>query len=517
MVKALAKFNRPLYGMSLIFLLALAVRLIKANFFPFWHDEIITLNNTHSFTQALQFARVDHQPPLLYIIATAVQLISSNPFVLRFPHILAGTLTVAFAYGLFIFYGARRPLWLALPLVFHFVLVYYSGEIRFYSLILLFSLLTFWLGFELLFGKPFRPWLSLVLGVLLTLLALLHYMTYSHLVALGVALILVWLLQRDFKSWSRPLYLLGSYLFVLIGNFPWLDEILDNLGAKMRAPEIHFFDLNLLVKLAYKLAGGGSLWTAFIVFVLALTLIFWFYHWLIHKGGLSFLSPANWEPKDKFVFFLLVYLLIYFLLFWGFGSERILFHRYFLFLLWPFAFILLFGIDLLFVSKFKFPKILAGTFLLIFIGSHFLLLRAYFSSSYRVEDFRTPAQFIDELVKGGKTKVYIDDSDKSTTDDFKFYWKVYQDEIYDGFEELQKPDAREFFKDGIYLYFGTLPPTPLGQQREKEILQVFANKKVLWEDSGFKYLAERNQHPFLQEGATAAHQPGQYRRLVIFW
>lgn len=134
---------------------------------PVIHDEAYTVETWAS--GSLRYAVEDYHLPNNHIFHTLlVQLIfntlGSQPWMIRLPAFLAGTLLIPLGYSLARrLYGQPAGLLAAGMIATSPVLDYYSSIARGYTLFMLFSLLAFWLAAALLRRNNLVGWLLLVL------------------------------------------------------------------------------------------------------------------------------------------------------------------------------------------------------------------------------------------------------------------------------------------------------------------------------------------------------------------
>ncbi|NOZ04725.1 MAG: phospholipid carrier-dependent glycosyltransferase [Chloroflexi bacterium] len=129
--------------LSLLLLIAFALRLIHLSFQPLWWDEGWTFYfATQPLSQLIQRTAADIHPPLYYVLLKMwFALVGIGPWQARFFSVLAGMLTLPILYVI-----ARQLLSRAVALTALVVIVaapfdiYYSQEVRMYALLALFSL-----------------------------------------------------------------------------------------------------------------------------------------------------------------------------------------------------------------------------------------------------------------------------------------------------------------------------------------------------------------------------------------
>lgn len=207
---------------SLIFLLGLVLRLILSNQ-SFWLDEGASLMFAKmSLPHMLEAIKADFHPPLFYILLKYwLPLAGSSEWLIRLPFIAIGALTVPAVYFLCQTILGKKSL---VPIVSAFFLainplhIYYSQELRMYSLATLFVALS---------------WYALVKKryVILAILNLLCLFTFYGTV-LNIISEIIYLSIS--KSWNKK-YLLG-FLSSGVLFAPWITTFLTQLdnGSYLR-------------------------------------------------------------------------------------------------------------------------------------------------------------------------------------------------------------------------------------------------------------------------------------------
>ncbi len=160
----------------LIFAAALALRLWKLGDQSFWADEALTVGMYKSPPQGISYFRKflwDVHGPLYSMILHFWSMVSSSEYWLRLPSALAGALAVPFLYRwLRRVIDERTALIGGLLLAISPFSLYYSQELRFYSVLLLFSILSL-IAFDRFERRPEKV-NALILGVTLGLTCLFH-------------------------------------------------------------------------------------------------------------------------------------------------------------------------------------------------------------------------------------------------------------------------------------------------------------------------------------------------------
>jgi len=160
----------------LIFAAALALRLWKLGGQSFWADEALTIGMYKSPPQGISYFRKflwDVHGPLYSLILHFWSMISSSEYWLRLPSAFSGALAVPFMYWwLRRIIDERTAIIGGLFLAISPFSLYYSQELRFYSPLLLFSILAL-IAFARFERKPGRK-NALILGMVLGVTCLFH-------------------------------------------------------------------------------------------------------------------------------------------------------------------------------------------------------------------------------------------------------------------------------------------------------------------------------------------------------
>jgi len=184
-------------NLFLILILSLGLRLISLNQ-SLWLDEAISANvaKNYSYTDIVtKFSPSDFHPPLFYLTLKAwTSVFGFSEISLRFPSIIFSLITI---YLISRFYGLSS----ALLLAFNPLYLYYSQEVRMYSLVTLLVFCAF-LAFK---SK------KLFLYYLFTFLSL---STFYGSVFFFAVISLYWLFKKNYKNFW--LYSLAPFLSLLI-------------------------------------------------------------------------------------------------------------------------------------------------------------------------------------------------------------------------------------------------------------------------------------------------------------
>jgi hypothetical protein len=169
-----ASAKRTALVLALLALLAAALRFWRLGDWSFWADEVATLRDAHDLGKVIMY-------PVGYaLIGFAVRLFGSNEFAARLVPAVAGAISVPALYliGRKLF-SERAAILSAVLLAFSSYHIFFSQEARYYTLMMLFSMLGMWCAFVGL-ERNSRRWL--IGAVLLLALA-----GWTHLTA-GLAL-----------------------------------------------------------------------------------------------------------------------------------------------------------------------------------------------------------------------------------------------------------------------------------------------------------------------------------------
>lgn len=162
---------RPIYQyvlLAAIVLLATALRFYRLGQWSFWVDEIFTVNRAQANLLEATSVQYWKQPPSLYLIAGALQLLGVSEWSARLAPALIGIVSIVILY-----FPIRRVFGTIVALLAVLLLavspwhLYWSQHARFYTAVLLFytlAMFAFFIGFE-----RDRPWYLVASWVLLLL------------------------------------------------------------------------------------------------------------------------------------------------------------------------------------------------------------------------------------------------------------------------------------------------------------------------------------------------------------
>lgn len=262
----------------LITLLALSLYLYRLDSQSFWYDELGTLDGSgwkgtwlDAIRGPLSIARTA-KPPLLYLITHLSLLLGEEPFILRLPIALLGTLTipVVYALGRTLFAGqtlvpgsrwmssGRVGLLGALLLAVAPLQVRYAQELRTYALWVFLSMLSLYLFWQAIRSRAGTWWIALTL---VTVLAL-YTMMFALLYLATLALFGLWLLARPtardqypFRAW----HLVASVAASVLAYVPMMPFLLKGLASSegLAAEPAPNWDLAKYLS-AVRLFSGGT-------------------------------------------------------------------------------------------------------------------------------------------------------------------------------------------------------------------------------------------------------------------
>jgi len=199
--------------LAIIFFIGMILRVINLNQ-SFWLDEAAQLVMSQNSLSWIWFSRVgDFHPPLFYFLTHFWMQISYSEVILRLLPVIPGLLTIPAIYLLVSrLFSKRIGLYAALFTAINPYLVYYSQELRSYSLMLFLSILSM----NYLVRKQWF-WLTLVNTLLL-------YSHYSSFLFILSQITFVLFYYRN----NLKVYLM-SVISTLVLFLPWLPQFLKQL------------------------------------------------------------------------------------------------------------------------------------------------------------------------------------------------------------------------------------------------------------------------------------------------
>lgn len=188
--------------LSLLLLIAFALRAYHLDYQSFWSDEGISLRRSaQPLTEMLATMPIEHLPGYFLLLHFWLPLTGEHDFAIRFLSLWPSVLSVALIYRLGVDWGNRQVgLVAALLLATNAFQIWYAQEARTYSWLLAASLLATWFFWRLLTRHRTQPWFYLCgYTSAITLTVYLHY--YGFLTPLAHTLFAIgWTLrQRDWR------------------------------------------------------------------------------------------------------------------------------------------------------------------------------------------------------------------------------------------------------------------------------------------------------------------------------
>ncbi|MBN1579505.1 MAG: glycosyltransferase family 39 protein [Anaerolineae bacterium] len=341
-----------------------------------------------------EFSTIDNHPPLYFVLLRLVILAAGDTeFSLRFISVVAGVLIVPLLYlcGTRLFdplcgllaslLGAFSPLYL-----------WYQQEVRPYTLVTLFALLTFYTLVRVLEMGDHSRWVRVRYGLayVFAIAAMLstHYLSFLLLAAEGGILIMSWLGNRRRFSW----FLVISVGLVAVVLFAW---VLPAIPRQANVSGYDFLPLHTLLR---------DVFHAFALGLSADVLVF-FRWWSIVLFGIAtgilfaYRKNIHWQRPAWLLVCLLLPILGMFMLSWVrpayLGVRHLIFSS-------PFYYLLLAGgVGKLYRARPQVPaRVLAGIGLAGVIVSMVWSTQAYLTDpQYAKEDHRGWGQYLSEHVR----------------------------------------------------------------------------------------------------------------------
>lgn len=235
-----------LWPMLAITLMALAVRLFRLDGQSMWSDEGLSLyraqlNLTGILSNIIMVGDVptlDTSPPLYFLLLAGMRaLAGETTFALRYTSAALGVLSVPLIYALGRkLFAPRVGVVAALLLALSPIHVYYSQELRNYSLLLALNLLSVWLLWSFLKAATGRQRLALGVAwlVVVVLMVYTHYFALFVLAFEGLALV-IGLLRR--RAARLVVALLALAALVAAPLIPF------GLSRLRAGPQFHFTEM----------------------------------------------------------------------------------------------------------------------------------------------------------------------------------------------------------------------------------------------------------------------------------
>jgi|SRR3989344_5463567 len=373
----------------LILILAFILRLVNINQ-SFWLDEAISALNTRdlTYTQIInQFLPFDNHPPFFYFsLKFWGEIFGFSDVVLRLLPVLVSVLTVYFVYLISKrFFEKRWQVFLpALLLAISPLHVYYSQELRMYTFITLFAVVTIHLFLRVLEKESFLNWVLFSVGIILL-------MGFDYVSVFLLPVFFIYSFIRK-KSWKFLVNLILSFAPLLIIFLFWypffIKQVKSGTSFARTLPEWG------------KLVGGATfknaalLWMKFILGRITFTNKL-LYYGLIGVSSIPFIISfiKSFKPWKKF---LVIWLWLVFPVISGFVfSFLIPAFSYFRFIYVLPAFYILTAAGIFGFNK-KFQNLLIGLVLLVNIIGLFIY---YIDPSQQRENWKQGINFVEKNIK----------------------------------------------------------------------------------------------------------------------
>jgi len=211
--------SKVLFIGAVAFFAGLALRVLFLGSKGFWLDEAFSV--VYAANPAKLFANGydPAHPPLYYTLLHYWLPFGMSEFILRLSSAILGSLAILVGYAVAIYLGRRRiattAIWL---MAFSPLLVWYSQELRSYSLLLLVSLIASLALLHLVSRPNFGRWLVFAVAMSATL-----YTHYAAILLIAVQFGLMSVLYLQGRATRRGALLwLASWPVVLLFYWPWM-------------------------------------------------------------------------------------------------------------------------------------------------------------------------------------------------------------------------------------------------------------------------------------------------------
>ncbi|MBI4301209.1 MAG: glycosyltransferase family 39 protein [Chloroflexi bacterium] len=327
-------------AVGIVLLLAFALRLYAFGEKGMWWDEGISIYFATlpipQITWERDFALSLH-PPLYYVLLSYwIKIAGSSVFALRFLSFVFGVLTVAVIYQVGRSLFNRNVAWIAaILLAVAPADVYYSQEIRMYSLTILLGLLSMFLAARLLGSgdkgaqlepqddksnpklSTFGGWMPFLSYILVTVLGLYTYYYVAFvMVAQNIWALIIWYRKR-----RLPRLWLAAQIAVVFLYIPWLYVV----ALRMIAPGYELFGGNIVpggvlefAKVSWLAISAGEESRAPLALVLTLPFMLAIIS--------AFVYVTRGKKRRAELFMLFIYLPTYIILVYAFTLWRPLFY-----------------------------------------------------------------------------------------------------------------------------------------------------------------------------------------------
>jgi uncharacterized membrane protein len=281
-------------GLILIAITALGgfLRLYHLSYQSLWLDElhsVIPTDPLNPIPLLIEYCKHD-QPPLFFLFLTSVfRIFETTDFAARLACSLLGIISIPVAYLLGKeFYNKKVGILTALLTCVNFYHIFYSQEVRFYSLTFLLAALSY-----LFFLRGFKRGKVIDYVGYIFFTASLLYTHYYGLLIFGVQSITFVLLVIIYKRDKK--FIIGGILsgiLVLVAFIPWIPVIIHDLGLTdfwMKKPPVYF-----MAKFIYEYFGKDALVsTVFFLCLLYFLKPFLRKVWLQQEGPI-YIILASW-------------------------------------------------------------------------------------------------------------------------------------------------------------------------------------------------------------------------------
>lgn len=204
--KPLVDRLRAMVMLGAVLLLGAFLRFYQLGFESLWLDEGVPVKIAAlDPLQIIRRATADPTPPFYYLILHYwMALFGDSEFAVRSLSAIAGTLSIPVMYRVgALLFGRTTGLLAATILAVSGLQIYYSQEVRVYSLFCLLALISFYFFIKICQGETGRLWLA---GYVIstTLLMYAHVYGIFVLAAQDLYLLATFLVATKFEGWQRP-------------------------------------------------------------------------------------------------------------------------------------------------------------------------------------------------------------------------------------------------------------------------------------------------------------------------
>ncbi|GAP62049.1 hypothetical protein ARMA_0472 [Ardenticatena maritima] len=256
--------QRTQWGILGLTLLAFALRIHRIDVQSWWWDEgYSTYLARHGIITAIKMTSVDIHPPLYYVLLSIWGTFTGyTEFSTRLFSTFLNVLLIPFIYqvgkkG----FNERVGFWAALVSVFSPLYVYYSQEVRMYTLFALEYLAAIWLLMRL---AESERWSWRTLGALILVESAMmytHYFSSVGIVCINLVLLVLLARQHGALRWQNARAWFISQVLAAVSYFPWLPfAIRQSLRhSDERATPLPFMDFITLVWHFFNIGVRGAL------------------------------------------------------------------------------------------------------------------------------------------------------------------------------------------------------------------------------------------------------------------